>query len=511
MRFLKSLMSISVALLMCSCVSTSYRTMQTKLKNDIVNKNYDSAVLLVNNKKFIPEDRSILLNKLEKGTTFYLKGDYFQAIQYFTEAQKISDDLYTVSISKKIASVLNANLDNYYGEIYERSLIRFYESLIHYNLYKVGKYESYIKNEDGTDILVPEKILTNSERRNHLMASRSVIREWDSMLKSYYDKLAGKATYRIDIMAKLWGALIYEESERNEDKQIALQLYKDAKQVLFRYYNNYPTFNKKSSEFAKNFQKLPNLTQDYVEKNFVESTEYYNDLLKYIDRKISNLSQDNKDNLIIVLKENFVSPKLAKTITLPIPAMYFNLGETEFYNFVALLGIASKEGLPIMKFEVPYVNEQKIKNKIFARIYKNDTKITEFPILLSNPISDIAYKVFKDEEAILSVDILASASVKYSTALLTAYNLYKQKQDSYGRLAAIISYKASEKLIENSLKADTRFWSTLASEVRVGSTKLKNGSYKLAIYSIENGVEKSIYSTDIIIKNGQNIIDINHY
>ena len=163
-----------------------------------------------------------------------------------------------------------------------------------------------------------------------------------------------------------------------------------------------------------------------------------------------------------------------------------------------------------MKFEVPYINEKKINNKVFARIYKNDEKITEFPILLSNPISNIAYKVFKDKEAILSAKISARAGVKYSTALLAAYDLYKQKHDSFGQLtAAIISYKSAEKLIENSLKADTRFWSTLASEVRVGSTKLKNDNYKLVLYSIENGVEKNIYSTNITIENGQNIIDVN--
>lgn len=483
--------------------------MQEKLRKDLTHKKYDNAVVLVNDKKFFSEERSILLNRLEKGTTFYLKGDYFQAMQYFAEAQKISDDLYTTSIKGKIGSALNANLDNYYGEIYERSLIRFYESMIHYNLYKTGKYESYTKIEDGESIIVPEKILTESQRRTHLMASKSVIMEWDSMLNSYYDKLAGKATYKVDIMAKLWGAFVYEENGRNEDKQVALQLYKDAKDVLFKYYNNYPVFNKKYDKFAKNFKKLPNLTTDYIKENFIESTEYYNELLKYIDKKINDLATNNKDNLIIVLKESFVSPKIAKTMELPIPAMYFNLTQADLIHFVYLLGISNKNGLPLMKFELPYIEDIKINNKIIAKIYKDNKEIKTFPVFLSNPINDIAYKVFKDEEVSLSAKILANASIKYSTAFLTAYNIYQQQKDSMGQLSALLSYMGAEKLIENSLKADTRYWSTLTSNIRVGSIKLDKGKYTLKLYSSKDDVETIVYSSTINIDEGQNIIDIN--
>ena len=149
-------MSITI-LLLCSCASLDYRTKQNDLKNELVKKNYTGAINIINKKDFIPEERSELLNKLEKGTTHYLNGNYFQAMQYFTKAQEISDNLYTISLKGKLAGALNANLDNYYGEIYERSLIRFYESLIHYDLYRVGKYESYTsEDENGNKIVIPE-------------------------------------------------------------------------------------------------------------------------------------------------------------------------------------------------------------------------------------------------------------------------------------------------------------------------------------------------------------------
>ena len=125
----------------------------------MTHKNYNEALKIVNNDDFFSEERSELLNKLEKGTTYYLKNDYFQAMQYFKEAREISDNLYTISIKKKLASILNANLDNYYGEIYERSLLRFYESLIHYNLYQTGKYEAYTKTIEGKTIVAYKGIV----------------------------------------------------------------------------------------------------------------------------------------------------------------------------------------------------------------------------------------------------------------------------------------------------------------------------------------------------------------
>ena len=90
--------------------------------------------------------------------------------------------------------------------------------------------------------------------------------------KDEYEKLANKPAYKSDIIAKLFGAFIYETNGNNEDKQIALQLYKDAKTVLFRYYNNYPTFNTKSEDFTKNFKKFPKMNINEIEKKFVNET-----------------------------------------------------------------------------------------------------------------------------------------------------------------------------------------------------------------------------------------------
>ena len=189
--------------------------------------------------------------------------------------------------------------------------------------------------------------------------------------------------------------------------------------------------------------------------------------------------------------------------------MYFNLNQQDLFMFTMLLGLDNASGLPLIELELPYVAEKKIDNKIIAKISQNGLIIKEFPIIVSNPISDIAHKTFKENELAMTTKITTSAIVKYSTAFLTAYSIYQQQQDSIGKLAAISSYKLSGKLIKNSLKADTRHWSTLTDNIRVGSTKLKTGDYQLDLYSIQNNVETKVYSQNINITNEQNIIDIN--
>src|SRR5690606_2673265 len=137
--------------LVVSCAS--HKKNYKELKNFTEKEDYARAIELIKSDEFYPEERSRLLKYLELGTIFYLKGDYYQAFQNFDLASDLSDKLFTVSVSKKITStVLSDNLDNYYGEKYERSLIRFYQALVHYKLYQTGSYEAYeIKEKEKKD------------------------------------------------------------------------------------------------------------------------------------------------------------------------------------------------------------------------------------------------------------------------------------------------------------------------------------------------------------------------
>ena len=214
----------------CSCSNTiNNREASVSIYNSVMNKNYQEALQMAQSDNFYSDENSKLLKLLDIATLQYLNKNFYQSLKYFEKAKELSDDLYTKSLSRKALSAWDANLDIYYGETYELSLIRFYISLVNYNIYQQGFYEEYI---DENGIIIPKKELTNSEKLFHLNYARSIIIEWDSFLKSIQNEEYGKAKYKNDLLAKIWGSFIHLEFNDKNDNQIALQLYKDMDNVL---------------------------------------------------------------------------------------------------------------------------------------------------------------------------------------------------------------------------------------------------------------------------------------
>jgi hypothetical protein len=226
-------LSISFLILLTSC-ATSGRKATEQLTVFVKANDLTNGLQLVKSDKFYPEERSRLLKLVELGTLQNLNHDYYQSLKTFEKAQELSDQLFTISISKKVSSsVLNDNLDNYYGEKYERSMIRFYQVLDHFLLSQNGVYEA-----NGN---IPAKTLDAKEKRFHLSAARSVLLEWNSLLENYKMTSGGVATYKDDLLAKIFGGFIHEQIGSVEDRGIALNLYKAGKTLLFRNLNLFST------------------------------------------------------------------------------------------------------------------------------------------------------------------------------------------------------------------------------------------------------------------------------
>src|SRR5690606_11079103 len=110
-----------------------------------------------------------------------------------------------------------------------------------------------------------------------------------SLLSRYTKERLGESVYKTDLMAKLLGAYIHEEIGSNAEKQIARQLYKDAKEVLFKYYNLYPSFNKKYKKFNDDYEKLAKLSRKKIDNDCIEPTEYAKNLNDFIDERLNDL------------------------------------------------------------------------------------------------------------------------------------------------------------------------------------------------------------------------------
>ncbi len=225
---MKTLISLifTVALLAgCATGVKQHEKLQTLVKDG----KFEDGLALVSSKDFYPDKNSELLKLLELGTLHYYNGNYFQAVTTFNQAQELSEKLFTVSMSKKaLSAVTNDSLDNYYGEKYERSLIRLFQILSHLALSESNKYEAYKlveKNEKGETKTknVTAVTLDDTKRRFHLKASRSVLIEWNSLLNSYKATSGGNATYKDDLLAKLFGAFIHERLGTQNNRAVWLE------------------------------------------------------------------------------------------------------------------------------------------------------------------------------------------------------------------------------------------------------------------------------------------------
>lgn len=522
------LFSLSLFLVV-SCASS--KNASEKLKNFTREKNYTKAIELIQSDEFYPEERSKLLKLLELGSLHYLNGNFYQSLMAFDQAQDLSDKLFTISLSKKVTSTLfSDSLDNYYGEKYERSLIRFYQALLHYKLYQIGLYEAYEikeKNKDGEESVkkILEKKLSQSEKRTHLMGARASIVEWDTLLSSYKEASLSQNVYKTDLMAKLFGAFIHEEIGTNAEKQIARQLYLDAKDVLFKYYNLYPSFNKKHEKFSKDYEKLSKLSRAKVEKDYIEPTDYAKNLLTFIDSRLSDLSRGNKDNVKLFVLKDFVAEKRAKKIEFPLPMSNLTVSTTanissnrrgdynqknelmSITSFTFFVLSISSAATPLIDFELPSVEKKTSSSKLEAVVLDQAGKeILRKDIVLMDPVSDIAYDTMESKITSTYARIGARVALKHVAAILAAYTIYKNNPNLLGQGLGLASYIAASKGIAKSEEADLRYWSTLPSSTRMTSFKLPKGSYTLVIEE-SAGEKKTQYPQGtIIVTEQENVV-----
>ena len=471
---------IAITLLLVGC-GTANRKQTAKLKKFVQAGQLKKAEKFVGSKDFYPEKRDRLLKLLELGTIQYLNSHYYQSLKTFDKAKDLSDKLFTVSISKKVtAAVSNDNYDNYYGEKFERSMIRFYQSLIHLKLGQNGLYESYtvkVKGKDGkvVDRLVPEKKLSQKEKSKHLRMASNVLIEWNSLLDNYKSTTGGKIAYKADLLAAVYGAYVWNQLGK---KSRAINLYKDAKNILFKNFNILETYNEKSKKFKEDYKKLPNMSLKNVKKKYVKSTEHAQMLVEYIDERIKELSKNKSGNLHVLIEKGFITPKKANKVRIPLPFTgKYNLGKS-FVSFCSnVLSMASGVA-PSIYFEIPEIPFEPVKGKYVLLVKDKSGKIKkQKELAVVNPLANLATLIMDEKSFSTKAKIGARLVGKHLAALAAAYGISKKG----GALAGSLAYAAATKGIEASERADLRIWSLLPHHFRITSLSLPAGEYQLEL------------------------------
>lgn len=505
MRFLPSIL---ILIVLSGCASQQKEI--HRYRELIGKKEYNEAINFLNADLLYKDEESKLLRFLELGTLHLQNGNYYQAVLNFDQARELSDKLFTVSISKKIAGTLgNKSSDNYYGEKYERSLIRYYAILSHYKLYEKGEYEAYkdiIRDEKGKIVGTKDivaQVLDESKKRFHLTAAKSLLLEWNSILEDFKKTYAGEVTYKDDLLAKLVGAVIHEKAESSADMQIALSLYKESKNTLFKYYNSYQCYNTKNNDFNKEYKNLPNMKPGDVLAKYVSYTPLANSLLNYTDEKIKEWTQKSnskeKENVYLVWHEGYMAPKEVKKFEFPIglKATAVVAGAAmDFVGFSRRALLIVDQAIPQISFEMPVIPFRANNENYHLVIKQNGSVIADKEAILVAPLSEIAHHAL-EAEAVADLALVGGrVAAKHLAALGAAYMTYKNVSQKMGEeigiLSGVAAYNIAAKGIKETERADLRSWMTLPNQVRMNAFKLPKGDYQIFSLNKASQEEKLI-------------------
>lgn len=445
-----------------------------KLRQYVESKNFDNAKELVKSEKYYPEERSRLVKILNTASLAYLDKNYAAALEFYRQALSLSDELYTTSIKAKATTLVsNDNQDLYYGENYERSYMRFYVALCYYHLYALEK--------------------DDKQAQQFLRNARAAILDWDSFLTTIQYELAGRPTYKNDLAAKLFGAVIHEEIGSTGDMQIARQLYKDAKDVLLKQYNSYPSFNQKWEKYIDDYKKLPELSSQKVNELYIGQTSEQQNLFEFIKKRENALGKaSSKQKVIFLVQKSLISSKVAEKVKFPLTvnfAMTVAAGGNKVLGPIpfamALLNI-SKGLQPEISFEYPLIPMAPHQAPAKIKIISGQNGL-ELPIALIAPLSEVAGQETQNAKIMNMSKAgtrLATKHLAIMASLYATYQIAAKKGGIAATLAlpaAMGSYALASKQISDSELADLREWTLLPSTISLQNAELDPGSYQLEI------------------------------
>lgn len=463
---MRRMVAAVAVLLLSACGHTGLE--HAKFVDSVRRGDMQAAYALTKDDDFYKDKASLLARYLELGSYHYLNGEYFQALQNFDTAHDLSKQLYTKSVSKSVAAQFAGDgIAPYTGEKYELSLLRFYLSLTNYRLYKQGFYESYTAEKDGVETVVDKKELSESEKRRHLSAARAALLDWNALLTTFTNESTDKDGFHQDMLAKTWGGEFHDIYGAVGDRQIARQLYKDAAKLLESDYADAPSLQGENGEKLKEYarEKSADLTADKTKKK----------------------------NVRFLVKTGLVTPKIAEKVDFQIPLAAF-LAAGNGNDLASCLGHI----LPGQRiaFEILSVPEPpKVKSYRIKIADADGKQVADVPLVLTAPVSETAYKAYKNTRAKLISGKGARLTAKYVSAVVTACAAY-DSQNPWTVLAAYGIFAGLVRGIEASEYADVRYWGLLPDAVLQQSVSLKKGDYSAEIESDSQTVQKFSFTVD---------------
>lgn len=483
--------SLLVIGLVTGCAVKS-RKEQNNIRKYFSQRNYAKALKVLEKSSIKKEKKNKLLYLMEKGRILYSSGKYYQASKIFIDANNLVDQLYTKKIREKIlSSVGNDNSQTYYGSVFERSMLYYYQAQSFYKLYQKGEYKVLkkftVKKDDKTvqESKWVKVELSPRERSQYLNKARSSIIAWNSFFQSL-KRSNTETIYRDDLLGKIFAASIHE-TIGFRDRQITLQLYKDARKLLKIQGHSYKSFDKNFKKNTRQLQSILDGKARGLRSSDINATNYHKDLLNFLEYKIlamtwkirrneynrlislykpspkvlERLSKDKKiANISIFVEREVVSPMQAKNfeyslnsamnnienpstralvegIGLPI-ITYFAMGPlglgTVHRSGNSMIYARHDIGTTMVKhtgieFEMPMAKEMPMSSPIELLVYKIEADSKKLfksqRMLITSPNHDIALQAANERAAASFKKVGVRVALKHVVAIVAAYQTFQ--------------------------------------------------------------------------------------
>ena len=509
-------------------------------------QDFEKAAKILDASVLKDDQKSALLWHMEKGSVALALKDEDSAVKHFETSLDLIDKLYTKKLSAKAASLfINDPSDYFYGASYERSYA-------HYFLAK-ALYTRYLKKGNRLD----------------LQGARGTILAWDTYFTDLQRSAAPKTLYQTDLMLKVFGGEIHEVSEIRNDKQIALQLYKDALGILNTQGGIFSLFNKKNTEYIKAFE-----SDGKANPKFYEGTNSRDDLVKFLNFKVLALTKDirgtdfdtqvktlkadaetikrakeGSGNVVLVLEEGLIPQKTGKPFNFGIKGAMNAVGDSKAKQFIATVGVEvvtafamNKLGMvpertasagsfifahdvtklavqeAAVEFELPMIDNVPLVQRLELFVLNDKGVVVQrgpLPVVSEN--GDIARVVLEEDVVSRYTKTGVRVAIKHIVAIVAALQVYNtlnrgSNGEFLAKTAAMATYVGASKGIAAMEKADVRHWTTLPQALRMYELKLPPGAYKVAIgtYTLDKAPEAPAKILgDIVVKDsGKSIFTI---
>jgi hypothetical protein len=359
-------------------------------------------------------DLNQLLYFLDTGMFAFALGEYEEAIASFTEAERIMNDLYTISLSQEATTFLiNDNAAPYRGEDFESVIVNIFLALSYANLSQI---------EDA------------------LVEARKV----DSKLRAINLQYAeGKRNaYQEDPFARLLMGILYEMGGTSADLNDAYISYRIALEGYDRQYNRFSV--PVPEVLAENMVSLaPLMGRDELRR--MEQRFPY--------QRIISLAERREKAEVYFLHLNGRTPVKVEGF------MVFRLRGGQ----VVKVAFPQYQQIPAQIADSRVHAVPKFSYKEF---------VTDFS--LAEPIGEIAMENLENRKGRIYAKTLARVTAKYLATRKAARRMRKKHGDWAARLTKV----AGNVWILASEQADLRSWRTLPAEIHISKLTLPPGSYQ---------------------------------